>query len=415
MKLKLAFHPIEEIRLTGPSRLEGNTLFVDPAELEALVGEDGRVRLTGTIALHPGERVRAAPVLDVVEPRAKEDPETAAFPGWTGPPVAAGHGLTRVLSGMAVAAVARLPGAQEGLIDMSPEAVPYCPFSRTRNLVLLFEQADGVDRLAADHAIRMSLLRVSEYLAGLARGMEPDRLEAWEWPIRSSELHRAALVYLVQSQGDLRRTFVYGQPADPLLPTLLDPLEVWDGAVVSGNFVLPGNKTCTYIHQNHPIIAEMFQRHGSDLDFAGVILANEMSRLEDKERSAQFAAKLVRLLGAEGAVINQEGGGNTVTDVMILCRLLSSHGVKTVLLVNEFAGPDGKTPSLTETTPEATAIVSAGNNDQLITLPMVDRFVGFSPVPGIKGDPAGRVTLPLSRIYASTNQLGFNNLSCRSG
>jgi glycine reductase len=207
---------------------------------------------------------------------------------------------------------------------------------------------------------------------------------------------------------------VYGQPADPLLPTLLDPLEVWDGALVSGNFVLPSNKTCTYIHQNHPILAEMFQRHGSDLGFAGVILANEMSRSEDKERSAQFAAKLVRLLGADGVVINQEGGGNTVTDVMMLCRLLSSQGVKTVLLVNEFAGPDGKTPSLTETTPEAMAIVSAGNNDYTLTLPGVDRFVGFPPVQGIEGDPAGSITVPLSRIYASTNQLGFNTLSCQS-
>jgi glycine reductase complex component B subunit alpha and beta len=222
------------------------------------------------------------------------------------------------------------------------------------------------------------------------------------------------LIYLIQSQGDLRRTYVYGQPADPFLPTLLDPLEVWDGAVVSGNFVLPCNKTCTYIHQNHPVIAEMFHRHGSDLSFAGVILVNEMSRLEDKERSAQFAAKLVRLLGAGGAVINQEGGGNTVTDVMMLCRLLASQGVKTVLLVNEFAGPDGKTPSLTETTLEATAIVSSGNNDQPIPLPRVDRFVGFPPVPGIEGDLCGGVTLPLSRIYASTNQLGFNTLSCQS-
>jgi hypothetical protein len=143
MKLELAFHLVENIRLAGPSRLEGRTLFVDPARIEAMVGADGPVRLTGAVALHPGERVRTAPVLDVVEPRAKEAPETSAFPGWTGPPVTSGHGLTRVLSGMAVAAVARLPGAQEGLIDMSPEATPYSPFSRTRNLVLLFEQAAG--------------------------------------------------------------------------------------------------------------------------------------------------------------------------------------------------------------------------------------------------------------------------------
>jgi glycine reductase complex component B subunit alpha and beta len=258
MKLELAFHPVEEIRLAGPSRLDGKTLFVDPARLEEMVGASGVVRLTGTAALHPGERVRAAPVLDIVEPRAKDLAGASAFPGWTGVPVAAGHGLTHVLSWMAVAAVGRIPGVQEGMIDMSPEAAAYSPFSRTRNLVLLFEQSAGADRSAVDQAIRTSLLRVAEFLAGLARGVEAERMKAWDWPPVSSGLPRAACLYLIQSQGELRRTYIYGQQADTLLPTLLDPLEVWDGAVVSGNFVLPCNKTCTYIHQNQPVIAEMF-------------------------------------------------------------------------------------------------------------------------------------------------------------
>jgi len=414
MTLELAIHSIEEVRLAGPSRLEGKTLFVDPRELEALVAESGRVRLAESAALHPGQRVRAAPVLDVVEPRAKEDPKARAFPGWTGSPVSAGHGLTHALRGMAVVAVGQIAGAQEAILDMGPEADPYCPFSRTHNLVLVFEAPEGLDRVAADDGIRRALLRVAEFLAALGRGLEPDGMETWEWPPVPCQRPRAGLVYLVQSQGDLRRTYVYGQPADSLLPTLLDPMEVFDGAVVSGNFVLPANKTCTYIHQNHPLIAEMFRRHGSELDFAGVILANEMSRLEDKERSAHFAAKLAGLLKIQGVVINQEGGGNTITDVMMLCRLLSGLGIKVVLLVNEFAGNDGRTPSLMETTPEATAIVSAGNNDHPITLPQTERLVGMASFPGVEGPLSGEITLPLSRIYASTNQMGFNALSCRS-
>jgi glycine reductase len=222
------------------------------------------------------------------------------------------------------------------------------------------------------------------------------------------------LVYQVQSQGDLRRTFVYGRPADTILPTLLNPLEVLDGAVVSGNFVLPSNKTCTYIHQNHPLVLEMLRRHGSDLTLAGVILTHEASQMSDKERSAQSVEKLARLLNVQGVVINQEGGANTLSDVMLLCRLLTQSGMKTVLLVNEFAGSDGKTPSLAETTAEATAIVSTGNNDHRITLPPRKELIGFFPLQGIEGDAAGEITVPLARIYASTNQLGFNSLSCRT-
>ena len=414
MELELVEHRVSRIRISTGARLEGQDLYVDPEGVAALVEAEANIRLARVAAVHPGESVRLGPVLDVVEPRAKENPQSSAFPGWTGPPTAAGHGRTHVLSGMAVAALGRIAGIQEGIIDMGVEANPYSAFSRTCNLVLVFEAPEGADRLAFDQAIRKSLLRIAEHLATLGRNQEAESSEKWVWPPAASSLPRAALIYQVQSQGDLRRTFVYGQPADSILPTLLNPLEVLDGAVVSGNFVLPSNKTCTYIHQNHPLILEMLRRHGAEVDFAGVILANEASHMVDKERSAQFADKLARLLRAQGVVINQEGGANTLADVMLLCRLLHRSGMKTILLVNEFAGSDGRTPSLAETTPEATAIVSAGNNDHRITLPARENFIGFSPLQGIGGDGAGEITVPLTRIYASTNQLGFNRLSCRT-
>jgi glycine reductase complex component B subunit alpha and beta len=414
MGLQLARHQIRKIILEKKSRLEGPILYVDAEEVQSIVRREKSLRLVRIATAHPGDPVRMGPVLDVVEPRAKDDPQASAFPGWTGPPRAAGLGRTHVLSGMALVAVGRLAGVQEGIIDMGAEASSYSPFARTHNLILVFDAAKEANRVAVDEAIRRSLLRIAEYLASLARKMEPDHSESWEWPPAPCSLPRAALVYLVQSQGELRRTYLYGQPVDSIVPTLLDPLEVLDGAVVSGNFVLPSNKTCTYIHQNHPPIIEMLRRHGADLAFSGVILANEASLMADKERSAQFTEKLARLLGVHGVLINQEGGANTITDVMMLCRLLSRSGIKTVLLVNEFAGGDGTTPSLAETTPEATAIVSAGNNDHRITLPARKEFIGFAPLAGLEGDAAGEIVVPLSRIYASTNQLGFNILSCRT-
>ena len=414
MELDLAGHRIRRIRISGGTSLEGQDLYVDPQDVGAIVSSEAAIRLVRVAAVHPGDPVRFGPVLDVVEPRAKEDSQGSAFPGWTGSPSAAGQGRTHVLSGMAVAAVGRMAGVQEGIVDMGVEARPYSPFSRTCNLVLVFEAAEGADRLAVDGAIRKSLLRIAERLAALGRSQEPEYSGKWVWPPPASSLPRAALVYQVQSQGDLRRTFVYGRPADSMLPTLLNPLEVLDGAVVSGNFVLPSNKTCTYIHQNHPLILEMLRRHGADLTLAGVILTNEASQMSDKEKSAQVVEKMARSLHIQGVVINQEGGANTLSDVMLLCRLLTQSGIKTVLLVNEFAGSDGKTPSLAETTAEATAIVSTGNNDHRIPLPPREEFIGFFPLQGIEGDAAGEITAPLARIYASTNQLGYNRLSCRT-
>ncbi len=414
MKLELAHHRIEQVILQGATRLEGSRLYVDPEEVRAMLPVDSPLLLKGLATAAPGDGKRMAPVLDVVEPRAKAEPSRGAFAGFGSPPEGAGQGRTHVLSGLALLTVAALPGAQEGVVDMSPQARDFCPFARTLNLVLDLEVKPGASRVAADQAVRGLVLTLAERLASLARGQEPERVEPWERGPAAPELPRVALVYLVQSQGDLRRTYLYGHPADEILPTLLDPLEVLDGAVVSGNFVMPSNKTCTYIHQNHPLIRELLARPGRDLNVAGGVVANEMSRMADKERAAAMAARLVRGLGAQGAVINQEGGGNTITDVMMLCRRLEGDGVKTVLLLNEFAGEDGTTPSLTETTPEAVAIVSAGNNDHRLELPPARELIGLAAISGVQGDLHGPISLPLGRLHSSTNQLGFNRLSCVS-
>lgn len=414
MNLELARHPIAKLTLQGATRLEGSHLYLDPDEVRSLISDESPILLQDLAVAAPGSGVRMAPVLDVVEPRAKAAPEAGAFAGWGSPPWGAGEGRTHVLSGLALVAVAPLPGAQEGLVDMSPQARDYCPFARTLNLVLDLGVRPGASRLAADEAVREFTLALAERLGSLARGQEPDAVESWERGPVDPGLPRVALVYLVQSQGDLRRTYLFGHPADHILPTTLDPLAVLDGAVVSGNFVMPSNKTCTYIHQNHPLIRELLGCHGRELAFAGVVVANEMSRMVDKERSAAMAADLVRGLGAQGALINQEGGGNTITDVMMLCRRLEGEGVKTVLLLNEFAGEDGTTPSLTETTPEATAIVSAGNNDHRLELGPAQKLIGPDSIPGVRGELGGPISLPLGRLHSSTNQLGFNRLSCVS-
>jgi glycine reductase len=413
VRLQILNHFIADIRSSDSSRLENGVLFIERGSIESLVSPE--IRLADLFIAKPGESVRFAPVLDIVEPRAKENPAETAFPGFSAKGGSAcGRGRTHVLKGVAVAAVAGIPGAQEALIDMQAGAAPFCPFARTLNLVLHFTCPGAIDPARADTAIRESLLKVAEFLAGLALDRPPEPAETLEWPLPAADRPKAALVYFVQSQGQLRRTYVCGQPMDERRPALISPLEVLDGAIVSGNFVLPCNKTCTYIHQNNPLIRAMFARHGRSLDFSGVILCNAMSRLEDKQQVVADVSDLCRTLGAAAVVINQEGGANTLTDVMLLCAKLERDGIKTVLLLNEFAGSQGTTPSLAETTPEAGYIVSAGNNDYRLALPAAARFVGNATFPGMAGPLTAAIELPLTRLHSSTNQLGFNRLSCRT-
>lgn len=415
MQLEQIIHPIKKIIFSSKSSLSNGVLSVCRSELETILNGDPYVRISDIDIAEPGQPVRIAPVLDIVEPRAKDNPSETAFAGILGSPDDCGTGKTHILKGAAVLGVCELPGIQEGIVDMSEEAKPFCPFANTQNIVLVFQPREGVDRVTADNAIRKLLLKTAEYLGSQAMGVYSDHIVQLEWPLKQNKNPRCGLIYLVQSQGDLRRTYLKGLALDDFMPIDISPTQVLDSAVVSGNFVMPSNKTCTYIHQNNPLIIEMIKSHGKTINFAGVIFANEMSRLDDKKQVAEKIVQMAKELNLSDVVINQEGGANTLTDVMMICRQLEKENIQTTLILNEFAGENGTTPSLAETTDEARHIVSTGNNDHRIILPAAEKLIGADNFPGIDNSLKEKITLPLTRIHSSTNQLGYNYISCNQG
>lgn len=56
------------------------------------------------------------------------------------------------------------------------------------------------------------------------------------------ELPKVVYVYNCMAQGLLHDTYYYGRDAKMMIPTLITPPEVADGAIVSGNCVSPGSK-----------------------------------------------------------------------------------------------------------------------------------------------------------------------------
>ena len=68
---------------------------------------------------------------------------------------------------------------------------------------------------------------------------------------------------------------MYGVDAKKILPTLIYPTEVMDGAIVSGNCVSACDKNTTYHHQNSPVIHDLLACHGRDINFVGVVITNE--------------------------------------------------------------------------------------------------------------------------------------------
>ncbi|HHW44090.1 MAG TPA: glycine reductase [Desulfotomaculum sp.] len=415
MKLELCRFKVSDARFAGATRLEKGMLYINKGELIQAINREGFFESVDVEIARPGESVRIIHVMDAVEPRLKVEGGTTPFPGITGRMEIAGKGRTNVLDGVAVIQTGWRQGIQEGIIDMSGPGANYSLFSRTVNLVLLCTPASGMNDVEFDRATRLATLEAAMYLAEVTREAVPDEVEVYDIDTLAvkDNLPRVVYIYHLQSQGLLRDTFVYGEHARALLPTLLHPNEVLDGAITSGNYIIACQKNPTYLHLNNPVVRELGRRHGRELIFAGVIIANEHSTLMEKNRSAVFAAKLAQQVGAQGAIITQEGGGHADTDLMLTCRECEKLGIKTVIIANEIAGKDGTLPSLVDTTPEADAVVTTGNNDEMVSLPPVNRVIGGSEIAGIEGAPESGFVTALGRIYTATNQLGATRLTVR--
>ena len=402
-------------------------LTVNKAELLALIGEDPLLgkNLDADLAL-PGDSTRIMPVKDVVEPRWKLEGNGQVFPGLLSDVETVGEGKTLVLSGCAVLTAGKLVRFQEGIIDMSGPGAEYTPYSQTCNVVLVLEPADpNMDKHDYEAACRMAGLKAAAYLAKSCakQNVPADSVEVCECPnIRealsdTSPLPKVGYIYMLQTQGLLHDTYLYGVDVKRILPTLLSPLEVMDGAIVSGNCVSACDKNSTYSHQNNPVIADMLKRHGKDFIFAGCIVTNENVTLADKRRSSSYATKLAGFLGLDGVIITEEGFGNPDADLIMNCRKAEALGIKTALLTDEYAGQDGASQSLADSCPEGNACVTAGNANEVIHLPAMDKVIGYPQeanviAGGWQGSLAddGSITVELQAITGATSELGYTKL-----
>jgi glycine reductase len=311
------------------------------------------------------------------------------------------------------------------MIDMSGPGAMYTSFSKLFNVALVIGVREGISRHEHEEALRLAGLRAAAYLGEAGRNVEPVEVNRFE--VRSpfeptesrSDLPKVAYVYTLLSQGLLHDTYLYGHDVKTVLPNLIMPTEAMDGAIVSGNCVSACDKNTTYHHQNNPIINELFKRDGKDLQFAGTIVTNSNVTLRDKVRSSDFTVKLVEFLGVNGVILSKEGFGNPDADAMMTCARLEEKGIKVVMITDEFAGADGSSQSLADTSPRADAVVGVGNANEMVSLPHMPKIIGDMGViekmagaqPGSLTDEG--LTVELQVIIGATNELGFERLSSR--
>jgi len=409
--------------------LKDSTLQINKNELLEFVSDVENFSAIDADLARPGEKVRIVPVKDVIQPRYKIEGKGQVFPGMISDVETVGEGKTFVLEGAAVVTCGKIINFQEGIIDMSGEGANYTPFSKTMNMVLVVERKEGLENHAYEEACRMAGFKAALYLAKKAyeSGAKADSIETYEMPSLSErlsehpQLPRVAYLYMLQTQGLLHDSYVYGIDVKNIIPTLISPTEIMDGAVVSGNCVSACDKNSTYTHQNNPVINKLYEHHGKDLNFVGVIITNENVTLADKRRSSSYAVKLATMIGVDGLIISEEGFGNPDADLIMNCTKAEKVGIKTVLITDEYAGRDGASQSLADAAPEADAVVTAGNANEIVVLPKMDKIIGFTEyvdiiAGGFDGSlrPDGTIEVELQAITGSTSELGFTNIGAKS-
>ena len=418
MELELHDFYVDDILWGDRTSLAGRQLSVSLAEIQEQIKDLTRnIKLTVELA-RPGESKRIVHVLDTLIPIAKVADKRRTFPGIDGSAELVGTGRTERLRNVLVTVTGIFPHLEamtpiekprEGIIDLTGVGAHYSHGSDYFHLVLTLEGEPAVSNLAFDQALRSIGVRIARYLARTNKtGAAPEREKICLAPAQGN-LPKVVLIYQVQSQIPLVRTFYYGEEISKTLPSFVHPNEFIDGAVVSGTYKSE-RKIPTSLHCANPFIEEMLKRHGSEINFLGVILSRGYNdSFEQKKKMGLWSARLARTLGADGAVAMMEGTGNTTVDFMQTVKACEEEGIKTVAVLHEDNGARGYERPLVDHPREADAMISRGNRSEKLLLPPLDQVIGGSEIDlhfKLKHDPLKPLFFDPTIFFGAHCQMG---------
>ena len=429
MKMELRSFRVRDVQFGDHTKLEDAVLHVNRDELRRVAMQGGAFADVTIKVARPNEGARTIHVIDAAEARYKLD-GGSTYPGVVGPIETAGQGITHRLAGLAIVSVGEGVAGEstywrEALIDMKGPGAEASPFGSMPNLVLQFHPHQDYLRDDLPEAelenmmlgsllaqkyhwqIRMAELKVATHLAGVTADMKPDDVDVFELSPPQSPLPR--VVYFWQGYF-----CIYGQPFNEMLPTLIHPNEILDGAVINiRSNAHAGHRDSTFFNVNHAIVRELYSRHGTELDFAGVIIYPMASDdLSAKERMAEYAVKLAKVLGAEGAISSYAGGGHPAVEFMLICQRCEREGIKTSLVMPEAYGTP-EDPGFVYSVPEAVAITSTGRGTQKVQLPAMEKVIGGDAFFDLEASPSDSFEVPYRYIYGCMTNTGYARLTAK--
>jgi glycine reductase len=341
-------------------------------------------------------------------------------------------GRTHVLEDVTLLAVGKhWGGFQDGLIDIGGPFQHHTIWGNMVNLVLvadtdeLFEQREQQKK---NHAIRWGAMRLAEHIAECVRSLEPDRIDVYDLPpiAERDEKTKAlpSVVYVLQPQTQMEalgyNTMIYGWDGNRMLPTLMHPNELLDGCMVSGSFMPSSSKISTYEFSTNPMIKRLYAAHGKTINFLGVIISTLNPKMEEKVRCVQIAGQIAVNIGAQAAVIAEEGYGNPDVDYTAMLVEFERLGIKTIGLSDESTGRDGASQPLVSMNPASDALVSTGNVSQYYEMPPM-KIIGELEALARDGNsggwegcinPDGSCVMENNGMFCANHISGYSKRTC---
>jgi glycine reductase len=420
MRLELGLFDIQHVQFGPSTMIADQTLVINRDELCALLSREPLFERVELEIAHPGESCRILRVLDVLEPRYRLN--GANFPGALDGTGLVGEGVTHALKNVAVIETDQTAPRSRSLIDMSGPAAAYSPIANTQNVVLLPYPKKDADKNDYRLAVKKAGLTIAAYLAAAAKDLTPDTTQVYELPPVATnhgpkELPRIAYVFPMHSHQhptQQKETVFYGSNIQGFMPTIVHPNEILDGALMFSYSAF------TWFAQNHPVILELYRRHGKDLWFAGVVLTVAPAVVSEKERNALLNARLAKeVLNADGILATKIGGGAVDTDLMMTYTRAEELGMKAALIIMERYPDTG----ITFVPENVNALVTPGLTRDPITLPAVKRVIGGETLhldntnpdntnPGLPPLPAKQeITVWMGDLVGAISQTGASRLT----
>jgi glycine reductase len=388
MRLEHRVLNIKGVQFDTQTAIKNSVLHINQEELRDLLQEDKRFGEVQIEIARPSESCRILQVADVIEPRAKTDGSSEDFPGAMGKQGIAGEGVTYVLRNVAVVTNDQSNVGSKGpympgkILDMAGPAAGLSRYSDKHIVAVLPSPREGVSMDDYRIALKLAGLKTAVHLARAGRETTPDETEVYDLPSPAEAskgmegLPRVAyifLLYMNQLEEIKGEPILYGDNIRHLLPTIIHPNEIIDGAIVNP---YRGGVNDTYAIQNHAVIKELAARHGKDLFFAGVILTISHSTEPARERAVAMCAKLAKhVLSADGVIVTKSFGGAPEVDMGQTATKCEELGIDTSVLMWQMTSTEAGGPLFNQE--KINAITTTANLAGPMMLPPVERVIGI--------------------------------------